>query len=87
MSVDYNRILRVETQIEKAVLQHIASSNGIYLPPGIVIGRFIFFAIDNTDFKEDTPDGKGTLHGTVMAIYQRTYPNDATPELRFSCLN
>ena len=31
----------------------------------------VFFAIDNTDFAEDTADGKGTTHGTITAVYQK----------------
>ena len=45
--------------------------DGVYIPPMMVQGKFIYFAIDNTDFSEDTPDGKRTLHGTVTAIFQR----------------
>ena len=50
MSVDYNRILRVESQIEE--------NDGVYLPPDIVKGRHVFFAINNVNVSEDTPDGK-----------------------------
>lgn len=39
------------------------------------------FAVDNVDFAEDTPNGKRTLHGTAMAIYQRRYSDDVTPLL------
>ena len=46
-------------------------------------GRQLFFAIDNVDFAEDTYDGKRTLHGTAMAIYQRTEPDDKKPDLRY----
>ena len=31
----------------------------------------MFFASDNTDFAEDTADGKGITHGRVTAIYQK----------------
>ena len=31
---------------------------------------FVHFAVDNSDFKEDTPDGKGTTHRTIVAVYQ-----------------
>ena len=31
----------------------------------------IFFAIDNTDMKIDTVDGKNQLHGTAIAVYQQ----------------
>ena len=81
MSVDYNRILRVEAQIESSVLQRMEQNDGVYLPPDIVMGRHVFFAVDNVDFNEDTPDGKRTFHGTAMAIYQRTDAQNKTPEL------
>lgn len=32
MSVEYNRILRVEAQIEKVVLQRMEQNGGVYLP-------------------------------------------------------
>ena len=38
-------------------------------PRDIVKRRHVFFAIDNVDFTEDTPDGKRTFHGTAMDIY------------------
>lgn len=38
MSVDYNRILRVEAQIESSVLQWMEQNGGVYLPPDIVMG-------------------------------------------------
>ena len=76
MSVEYNRLLRVESQIEASVLKRMEHNNGLFLPPDIVKGRHIFFAIDNVDFSEDTYDGKRTLHGTAMAIYQRCHVDD-----------
>ena len=35
MSVDYNRVLRVETQVEASVLKCIKQNEGVYLPPDI----------------------------------------------------
>ena len=83
MSIECNRLLREESQIEAHVLQRMEQCGGVYLPPDIVKGRHLFFAIDNVDFAEDTCDGKGTLHGTAMAIYQRTEPDDEQPDLRY----
>ena len=83
MSVEYNRLLRVESQIEAHVLQRMEQCGGVYLPPDIVKGRHVFFAIDNADFAEDTCDGKCTLHGTATAIYQRTEPDDEHPDLMY----
>ena len=83
MSVDYmyKRILRVEAQIEASVLKRMELNDGLYIPPDVVQGTQVFFAVDNVDFAEDTPDGKNTFHGKAMAIYQRQEPGDVAPEL------
>ena len=52
------------------------NNKNIYIPPTLKEGRFVFFAVDNVDFSEDTPDGKRTLHGTVMTVYQQLKPGD-----------
>ena len=85
MSFEYNRLLRVEAQIEQSVLQRMYQHGGVYLPQDFVKNRHVFFAIDNVDFAEDTPDGKHTLHETAMAIYQKTEPGDKIPEIRLAC--
>ena len=76
MLVEYNRVLRVESQIESNVLQRMEQNDGVYVHPEIVKERHGFFAIDNIDFAEDTPDGKRTFQGTSVAIYQRTDAQD-----------
>ena len=80
-SIDYPRVLRLETQIASSVLQNIKVNSGIYIPPDVIHGRFIHCAADNLDFSEDTPDGKRTLHGTVMTIYQIKDQNDRMERL------
>lgn len=82
LSVEYNRLLRVETEIERNVIKQIQKDNGLYIPPDIVKGRHIFFAVDNSDFQEDTHDGKRNLHGAAMTIYQQTKADDDVPSLR-----
>ena len=82
LSVEYNRLLRVEAQIESNVLKRMEESNGLFLPPDIGKGRHVFFAIDNVDFAEDTYDGRNTLHGTVKAIYQKSHVGDEIPQIR-----
>ena len=52
------------------------STHGVYIPPSLQKDRFIFFAIDNSDFAEDTPDGKHTLHATATAVYQQKHQDD-----------
>ena len=68
LCVDYSRILRLETQIASAVISHTLQG-GVYISEFVVPGRFIYFAIDNSDFNEDTPDGIRTLHATATALY------------------
>eukprot|EP00795_Rhopilema_esculentum_P002638 gene2638-838_t len=76
MSVDYNRIMRVEAQIESSVLQQMEQSGGVYLPHDTVMGRRVFFAIDNVDFSEENPDGKRIYNGTALAVYQKVEAQD-----------
>ena len=68
LSVDYDRILRLETHLANSVIE-ATREQGAFLPTTMHIGSFVFFAVDNSDFKEDTPDGKRTLHATVTAPY------------------
>jgi len=70
VTVRYERLLRVETQLANAVTQRMLLNGNVYLPPDFVHGKHVYFAVDNIDFAEDTPDGKHTLHATAMAIYQ-----------------
>ena len=57
--------------------------DGLYVPTFIKKGSFVFFAVDNADFQEDTPDGKGTNHGTITVVYQKANaqgdPGDQIP--------
>ena len=69
-SVDYTHILRIETQFAQAVPSN-SSEHNIYIPPELSRNKFIFFSIDNSDFSEDTPDGKKNLHATAMVVFQR----------------
>ena len=47
--------------------------NGAFNKPG----KLIFFAIDNSDIKENTPDVTRNIHATATAIYQRKEASDA----------
>ena len=67
----YSRALIMETALANAVVENTKQCQGLHVPPFLKNGTFMFFASDNTDFAEDTADGKGTTHGTVTAIYQK----------------
>ena len=68
--------------MELSVIRRMKQNDGVYLPPDIVLGRHVFFAVDNVDVSEDTHDGRKTFHGAAMAIYQKTEPDDAKLEVR-----
>ena len=80
MSRNYTYLIKLEQRIGNAVLEKMIKDGGNYIPPDFLSGRYIFFAIDNVDFREDTMSGKITLHGTAMAVYQQLMEDDAPPE-------
>jgi len=65
----------METALANAVVENTRGFQGLYVPPFLKRGGFVFFAADNADFAEDTPDGKGTTHGTIIAVYQKDDPS------------
>ncbi|KAM4053253.1 LOW QUALITY PROTEIN: uncharacterized protein ACNLHF_005989 [Anomaloglossus baeobatrachus] len=69
--VPYGCTQRMETALANAVIESTRQLNGLYVPPFLKKGAFVLFVVDNTDFAEDTPDGKGTTHGTITAVYQK----------------
>ena len=79
LSVNYDKILKIETEIANAVTKTIQQNNGVYVPPTIKKGMRVHFAIDNTDFRNDTPDGRLEFHGTGQVIFQKQ--NDVTSNL------
>ena len=71
----------METQLANSVIES-KTEQGAYFPRTMRIGTFVFFALDNSDFNEDTPDGKRTLHATACALYQRRDHAPSTDEHR-----
>lgn len=69
--ISHEQTLRIETALANAVVENTKEFQGLYVPPFLKKGSFVFFAADNSDFSEDTPDGKGTTHGTIVTIYQK----------------
>ena len=69
----YPRIFNLENRIAAAVCKKISNTGGVYLPPFTVQDRPIYFATDNIDFCEATPDGSNTLHGTIITLFQKQY--------------
>ena len=44
----------------------------MYIPPNIVPGITVHIAIDASDSKNDTPDGKNEFHATAQVIIQKS---------------
>ncbi|KAK1879681.1 Acetyl-coenzyme A carboxylase carboxyl transferase subunit beta, partial [Dissostichus eleginoides] len=74
-SVSHGRALLMETALANAVVENTRAHQGLYVPPFLRKGTFVFFAADKTDFAKDTRDGKGTTHGTITAVYQKIDPS------------
>jgi len=61
----------LETSIANAVVENALKFDGVYVPPFLKKGTFVFIVVDNTDFAEDTADDKGNTHGTITVVYQK----------------
>ena len=76
VSVNYVRILRIETQLAQAVLSNSSEQN-IFIPPKLCKGQLIFFSVDNSDFSEDTQKitavVMGENHKTVITFDLQLY--------------
>lgn len=49
-SIDYGRVLRLETKIATEVVKSMDEYGGAYVPSQLVKGRFVYCAADNIDF-------------------------------------
>ena len=78
LSISYEKVLKIEILLANAVVNKIENNNGVYVPPNIDCGTRLHFAIDNVDFRNDTPDGKNELHGTTHVIFQRQSTTDVS---------
>ena len=68
--IPYHRVIQIETAIANAVIENCKTFNGVYVPPFLQRGVFVFFSTDNINFAEDTMDGKEITNATVIAVYQ-----------------
>ena len=72
LSVPYDKVLQIENDIAQSVYDNMQKNNGVYVPPNLVQNIPVHFAIDNTDFSNDTPDGKHEFHGTGQVVFQKS---------------
>ena len=82
MFIDYEKTLRIETDIANSVVQRTLKYNGVYVPQTIQAGLPVYFAVDNCDIKNDTADGKNEFHGTAQIVYQQSSANVVSKKLQ-----
>ena len=83
LSIKYEKVIQIENDIAETVKNNMLENNGLYLPPNLKKDVPIHFAIDNSDFENDTPDGKNEFHGTVMVAFQKCQ-NESAHELQIN---
>ena len=71
ISIDYDKLLNIKSQLADSVLTEMNNNDGVIIPKSISKDLPIYFAIDNTDRKINTPDGRNQLDGTEIAVYKR----------------
>ena len=71
LSIDYDRVMKSETETENSVTDIINKNNGVYVPQTILKDKVIHFAINNTDLHNGTSDYKGEFHGTGQILFQK----------------
>ena len=74
--IGYDKLQRVTTSIAQHQVDLFEQNGNLFIPENINPSRFLQFAADNIDIIEETLDGKGTFHGTQMAIFQRGPSSD-----------
>ena len=47
LTIKYDKILKIETNIAEAIVKKMEGSDGIYVPPSIQKECSVYFAIDN----------------------------------------
>ena len=68
---DFRKIIDIEKRDEQAVLGQMIQTGFYCLLDFVKKGLNIWFAVDNIDLVEDTPNGQNTFHGTVIVTNQR----------------
>ena len=82
LCISYEKLMNIETDIATSVATEMKENGGIHIPSNIVKGRRIHFAVDNTDFKNDTADGKNEFHGTGMTVFQTSIDDCPTQRIK-----
>ncbi|KAK3886490.1 hypothetical protein Pcinc_009360 [Petrolisthes cinctipes] len=69
--VPYGRTLLIENAPANSIVKKHPRVPSLYVPLFLKKSAFVFFAVDKTDFSEDTAVWKGTTHWTITVVYQK----------------
>ena len=84
LSVTYDKVLDIRNSIATTIKSNVENHPAkLYIPSVISSNKHTFYAIDNSDLKVDTTDGKNQYHGTYIAIYQPHDTDFNPPLLKF----
>ena len=79
LCISYKKVLQIENIIAEKISDGMKEQDGVYIPATIKAGKRLHFAIDNLDFKNDTPDGRNEFHGTTTVVFQKDiYPESTS---------
>ena len=81
VSVNYDKVLKIESAIDTTVVQPMAGNGGFYVRPDLTPKKFTHITADNLDFCEDTSHGRRTLHATIMEGYQSREEGEVIEDL------
>ena len=65
--ISYERVTKICNNITYAMFGNI-KEYGVYVPSGLLKNKRIRASLDNNDKKVDTPEGKGSSHGTALGV-------------------
>ena len=59
LSINYHKVINIKANLANSVREQMTKSENVFIPPCITSDSPVFLAIDNSDPKIDTADGKG----------------------------
>lgn len=68
LSVSYDRVLQVSTDLGNSIIEHYESL-GAVCPPKMKIGVFTTSAVDNLDHNPTSTSAESAFHGTGISVY------------------
>ena len=71
LSISYDKVMKIENDLGNAVAGNVPQNHGAFVSPNIQPCIPLHFAIDNTDFKNDTSHGKSEFHSTTLVVFQK----------------